>query len=161
MKTTNTKTMTTTTKKQQQQQNTKHKNKNTNSKENLTERCFVFVSSFLLPNRLLLCKVDTGVGATSTAASAGHARCLVRALCLLLRKVSLHALLQGAGGGGDASSGGLEGAAEVIIQGVKEIKNSALDRSMYHGHGLLQQYYHLLLYVDPLYTSGTGMSVVV
>lgn len=72
------------------------------------------------PVRFFL-KVDTAVGATSAAASAGHARCLVRALCLLLRKVSLHALLQGAGGGGATSSGGLEGggvevgAAEVIL----------------------------------------------
>ena len=61
------------------------------------------------------------MGATSAAASAGHARCLVRALCLLLRKVSLHALLQGAeGGAGATPSGGLDGAgvevdaAEVI-----------------------------------------------
>lgn len=44
-------------------------------------------------------QVDTG-------SSAERAPCLVRALCRLLRKVSLHALLQGAGRTGAAGAGG-------------------------------------------------------
>ncbi|CAM9290006.1 unnamed protein product [Ectocarpus sp. 4 AP-2014] len=44
-------------------------------------------------------EVDTG-------SSAERAPCLVRALCRLLRKVSLHALLQGAGRTGAAGAGG-------------------------------------------------------
>lgn len=42
-------------------------------------------------------KVDTGTGVVTEGAAAEHARCLVRALCRLLRRVSLHALLKGAG----------------------------------------------------------------
>ncbi|CAM9141311.1 unnamed protein product [Ectocarpus sp. 8 AP-2014] len=45
-------------------------------------------------------EVDTG-------SSAERAPCLVRALCRLLRKVSLHALLQGAGRTGAAGAGGV------------------------------------------------------
>ncbi|CAM9154612.1 unnamed protein product, partial [Sphacelaria rigidula] len=44
-----------------------------------------------------LLRVDTGTGGTTEGAGSQHARCLVRALCQLLRRVSLHALLKGAG----------------------------------------------------------------
>lgn len=58
----------------------------------------LFLPSFMC----LLCyflqgKVDTGTGGTGDGAGVQHARCLVRALCRLLRRVSLHAVLKGAG----------------------------------------------------------------
>ena len=72
------------------------------------------------------------MGGTSAAANARHARCLVRALCLLLRKVSLHALLQGAAGGSRGAAatasgelGGLEGAgAEVDAAEVRACRTN-------------------------------------
>lgn len=61
-----------------------------------------------ISNKVIICsagapiiggaQVDTGAGASAAGAGAGaeHARCLVRALCRLLGKVSLRVLLQGA-----------------------------------------------------------------
>lgn len=50
-------------------------------------------------------QVYTDAGGTASGAGAERARCLVRALCRLLRRVSLHTLLQGAGQTASAEAG--------------------------------------------------------
>lgn len=63
-------------------------------------------------------QVDTG-------GSAERAPCLVRTLCALLRKVSLHALLQGAGKtrGGGAEGAGLHVDTTEVINSVALLHN--------------------------------------
>lgn len=82
----------------------------------------VLLSAFFAPAGMSKNKVDTGAGASTPAVGAEHARCLVRALCRLLRKVSLHALLQGAGQMASATAGGSAGSAGVRVTEVSAVE---------------------------------------